>query len=81
MESWRLKEWGRGALWIVLLLVAFKFFTWDLPILTGYVIIDGPDPNRPGHMIGVGVTPCELLIEIAIVVFCILGIRKLQPGK
>jgi hypothetical protein len=81
METWRRKEWGRGVLWMVLLLVAFKFFTWDLPILTGYVYVDGPDPNNSGRMIGIGPGPFELLVEIAIVVFCILGIRKLQPGK
>jgi len=51
-----------ACLWIAVL---------DLPSILGIVIMDGPDPDRPGHLTGVGPSLLGFISRIAIAFVCI----------
>jgi hypothetical protein len=80
MEAWRIKEWARGFLWVVILLTLFKFFLSDLPLLLGFVFISAYE-RQTGRSICVMPSPLELVFEVLIVGLCIHWICRLQPGQ
>jgi len=51
-----------ACLWIIFL---------DLPSILGINIMDGPDSDRPGHLIGVGSSLLGFLSRIVIAVACV----------
>lgn len=51
-------------------LLAIDFFSIKLMMLTGSLFMDAPDPNRPGHLMGVTYTPWAVLAEAAVIFRC-----------
>ncbi len=56
---------------LISLIVLTNLIFTDIPVMCGLLFMDGPDPKRPGHMIGYGPSPLSLLAEISLLVLSV----------
>jgi hypothetical protein len=63
----------------LLLLVNFCFF--DVPIMTGHLIVDAKDPDHPIYLMGVGSSILSVTAEVALIVATFLVARFLVRSR
>jgi hypothetical protein len=62
---------------VACILLGFDLFAISIPVYSGMLFIDYPDPKRPGHLAGVTVSGSQLALQIAAVAVLLLTAIRL----
>ena len=61
---------------VACIVMGFYLFVFSIPIYTGMLFADYPDPARPGHLKGVTISGPELTLQIAgVIILSVVTVR------